>query len=98
MDGLPNVAIPEAHVPQTEGSQIGDHGSCGIVERPDQHCGDDLMLSELRSRTRIKWKLWSVIQLFYQVGTSLPYDRKLLKWYLSSYPDGKAGGNAFGGS
>ena len=32
-------------IPQTERSQIGDHRlntSCGVVERPDHHCGDNL--------------------------------------------------------
>ena len=31
---------------QTNGSQIGDHRlstSCRVVERPDHHCGDDLV-------------------------------------------------------
>ena len=42
MGELPNETIPDAHVPQTEGSQIGDHILCSIVERPDHHCGDDL--------------------------------------------------------
>ena len=35
-----------------EGSQIGDHRlsiSCGIVEQPDQHCGDGLVLVSLWS-------------------------------------------------
>ena len=33
--------------PQTVGLQIADHGlstSCGVVERPDHHCGDDLVI------------------------------------------------------
>ena len=36
---------PDTHVPQTE-MQIGDHrlsSSCGVVERPDHQCGDDLV-------------------------------------------------------
>ena len=46
MGALPNVPIPDPHVPQTEGLQIGDHRSstsCGVVERPDHRCGDDLV-------------------------------------------------------
>ena len=43
---LPNVPIPDPHLPQTEGLQIGHHSlsiSCAIVERPDHLCGDDLV-------------------------------------------------------
>ena len=46
MNGLPNELIPDFHVPQTEESQIGDHRlstSCVVVERPDHHCGDELV-------------------------------------------------------
>ena len=48
MAGLLNELIPYPHVGPTKtmGSQIGDHGlstSCGVVERPDSHCGDDLV-------------------------------------------------------
>ena len=46
MGGLPNELIPIPTYPQTEGSQIGDNRlstSCGVVERPDHHCGDDLV-------------------------------------------------------
>ena len=46
MGRLPNDFIPDPHVPQTEGSQIGDHrlsSSCGIVGRPNHNCGDDLV-------------------------------------------------------
>ena len=45
MGELPNVPIPDPHVPQTDGLQIGDHRlsiSCAVVERLDHHCGDDL--------------------------------------------------------
>ena len=44
MGGLPNELILDPHVAQTEGLQIGDHKlsiACGVVERPDHHCGDD---------------------------------------------------------
>ena len=37
---------PTPHVPQTVGSQIGNHRSstsCGVVERPDHHYGEDLV-------------------------------------------------------
>ena len=47
MGGLPDELIPDSHVPLTEGSQIGDHRlstSCEVVERPDHHCGDYLVL------------------------------------------------------
>ena len=40
------IDYPTPHVPQTEGSQIGDRRlstSCGVVEWPDHHCGDDLV-------------------------------------------------------
>ena len=46
MSQLPNAPIPDSYVPQTEALQIGDHKlsiSCGVVERPDHHCGDDLV-------------------------------------------------------
>ena len=46
MSGLSNEPIANPHVPQTEGLQIGDHRlstSYGVVERPDHHCGDDLV-------------------------------------------------------
>ena len=46
MGELTNVCIPDPHVHQTVGLQIGDHrfsASCGVVERPDHHCGDDLV-------------------------------------------------------
>ena len=41
----------DPYVPQTEGLQIGDHRtrtSCGVVERPDHHCGDDLVCSYIQ--------------------------------------------------
>ena len=44
---LPNQPVADPHVHQTEGLQIGDHIlsiSCAVVERPDHHCGDDLVL------------------------------------------------------
>ena len=47
MSGLPNELLPDPHVLQTEESLIGDHKlstSRGVVERPDHHCGDDLVL------------------------------------------------------
>ena len=47
MCGLSNEPIPEPTRTPNRGSQIGDHRlstSCGVVERPDQHCGDDLVL------------------------------------------------------
>ena len=50
MGGLPNELIADRNVatyPQTEGSQIDDHRlsmSCGVVERADHHCGDDLVM------------------------------------------------------
>ena len=47
MGGLPNELIPNPHVSQTNGSQIGDHRlitSCRFVERPDHQCGDDLVV------------------------------------------------------
>ena len=46
MDELSNEPIPDSHIPKTEGLQIGDHrlsSSCGVVERPDHPCGDDLV-------------------------------------------------------
>ena len=42
--------------PQTEGSQIGDHRlstACGVVERPDHHCGDDLVVANVRSFNKL---------------------------------------------
>ena len=50
MGGLPNVPIPEPHVPQTEELQIDDYRlskSCGVVERPDHHCGDYLVYLDI---------------------------------------------------
>ena len=47
MSGLRDELIPDPRVLQTEGSQISDHilsTSCGIVERPGHHCGDDLVI------------------------------------------------------
>ena len=38
--------MPDSHQPEPRGSQIGDYRlstSCGIVERPDHHCADDLV-------------------------------------------------------
>ena len=46
MGRLSNEPIPDSHVPETEGLQIGGHIlsiSCGVVERPDHHCGYDLV-------------------------------------------------------
>ena len=46
MGWLTNGPFPRPHVPQTEGPQISDHRLsilCGVVERPDHHCGDDLV-------------------------------------------------------
>ena len=43
---------PTPHVPQIEGSHIGDHilsTSCGVVERPDHHCGNDLVINSIWS-------------------------------------------------
>ena len=40
------MPTPDPHVPQTEGLQIGDHTmstTCEVVERPDHHCGYDLV-------------------------------------------------------
>ena len=48
MGRLPNELIPDPHVPQINGSQIFDRRlstSCRVVERPDHHCGDDLVVS-----------------------------------------------------
>ena len=39
-------AYPRHHVHQTDGPQISDRRlstSCGVVDRPDHHCGDDLV-------------------------------------------------------
>ena len=47
MGGLSNGLILDHHVPKTVGSQIGKHilcTSCGVVEQPDHHYGDDLVL------------------------------------------------------
>ena len=52
MGGLSNGPIPDHHVLQTEGLQIGDHRlstSCGVVERPDHHWDDDHLLQILES-------------------------------------------------
>ena len=46
MGELSNEPISDFHVPQTEGLQIDDHRlntSCAVIERPDHHCGDDLV-------------------------------------------------------
>ena len=46
MGELKNALIPDPHVPQTEGLQIGNDTliiSCAIVERPDHHRIDDLV-------------------------------------------------------
>ena len=46
MGELPNAPNPDLHVPQIEGLHIGDHRLsilCVVVERPDHHCGDDLV-------------------------------------------------------
>ena len=53
MDGLPNERIPDRYVPQLEGSQYSDHRlstSRGVVDRPDHHCGDDLVFSNATRR------------------------------------------------
>ena len=45
MGGLANGSS-RSHVPQAEGSHIGDNRlstSCGVVQRPDHHSGDDLV-------------------------------------------------------
>ena len=50
MGELPNAAIPDPQVPQTEELQISDHIlsiSYAVVEQPVHHCGDDLVLSKL---------------------------------------------------
>ena len=42
----PDVLIPDPHVRQTEGLQIGHHRlsiSFGVVELPDHHCSVDLV-------------------------------------------------------
>ena len=46
MSDLSNGPMPNPNVPKTDVSQIGDHRlntQCGVVERPDHHCGDDLV-------------------------------------------------------
>ena len=43
----PSELIPDPYLTQTKGSQIGNprlSTSCGVVEWPDHHCGDDLVL------------------------------------------------------
>ena len=48
MGELRNVPIADTHVPPTEGLQIGDRTLstlCGVVERPDHHCVDDLVFT-----------------------------------------------------
>ena len=48
MGELSNAPISDPHVPHTNGLQIGDNRlstSCGVVEQPDHHCGDDLVLN-----------------------------------------------------
>ena len=47
MGELPNATILDSHVSQTAGLQIGDYRlniSCAVVERPDHHCGDHLVV------------------------------------------------------
>ena len=64
---------------QTKVSQIGDHGlstSCGVAERPDRHCGDNLVLSKVRVLRRTWDKLMSheisvVLDLDYQLFAQL---------------------------
>ena len=46
--------------PQTKGCQIGDHRLsklCGVVERPDHHCDDDLVRFSIRHR-HVKFELY----------------------------------------
>ena len=52
MGGLSNEPIPDSHAPQTGGLQFGDHRLstlCGVIEQPDHHCGDDLIILCLRT-------------------------------------------------
>ena len=49
MVGLSNEPIPDRRLSQTEGLQICWHRfnlsiSCGVVEQPDHHFGDDLVI------------------------------------------------------
>ena len=56
MGGLSNEPIPDLYLPQTEGTQIGDYRfntSCGVVERPDHHCGDDDLVKTPHCRTKL---------------------------------------------
>ena len=50
MGRLSNESIPDFHLPKTEKLQIGDHRlstSFGVVEQPDHHCGDDLVINTM---------------------------------------------------
>ena len=50
---ITNALIPGLHVPQTNDSQIGGHRlstSWRVVEHPDHHCGDDLVVRAVRRR------------------------------------------------
>ena len=46
MGELPNAPIPDSHIPQTDGLQMGGHRSsisCAVVEKPDHRCRDDFV-------------------------------------------------------
>ena len=84
MGGLSNEPVPDSHVAQTEVSQIGDHRlstSCGIVERPNHHCGDDLVLHLLQKNnvivTRGSWALTADLERLIQAFETKYYRRML---------------------
>ena len=63
-------AIHDPHVLKTEGFQIGDHRLstwCGVVEWPDHHCGDDLVLLFSLKYFAMKMVAWPFEFCFYLI-------------------------------
>ena len=93
MSELPSVLIPKPHVPQTEWLQVSDHRlstSCGVVERPDHHCGDGLFINLRKTnwmrRFKATYNYWDVVpawrwwdrKRFFTKDSSAALNRKLL--------------------
>ena len=64
-----------SHVPQTDGSEIGDHTlstSCGVAKRPDHHCGDDLVFFNLGFHIQ-NWLYMQCTNIVEFIGSKLKF-------------------------
>ena len=75
MGGLSNAPIPDHHVPANPPNRGVEKSpfeiaaklstSCGVVERPDHHCGDDLLrLIQIAKNTTPMYRAPEMLDLY----------------------------------